>query len=101
MGIFGFINSIIVSMCTGTVLSGTTIVMTATAFVPICTDADIYYICWHPVLLGVSYKVVFIFSAFDFIFSLIEIILFFIVLMITVFNFSFSNIDTRFFYEKF
>lgn len=101
MGIFRFINSIIVSMCTGTVLSGTTIVMTATASVPICIDADIYYICWHPVLLGVSYKVVFIFSAFDFIFSLIEIILSFIVLMITIFDLIFYDIDSRFFYEKF
>ena len=59
MGIFGFINSIIVSMCIGSVLSGTAIVMTATAF--------------------------------DFIFSLPEIILSFIVLIITIFDLTFCH----------
>ena len=91
MGIFGFINSIIVSMCIGSVLSGTAIVMTATVSVPICTDADIYYICLHPVLLGVSYKVVSVFSVSDFIFSLPEIILSFIVLIITIFDLTFCH----------
>ena len=81
-------------------LIGTVIVMTATASVSISTDADSCCVCLHPVLLGVSYKVVSIFSAFDFIFSLLEIILSFIVLMITIFDLTFSNIDSKFFSEK-
>lgn len=101
MGIFGFINNIIVLMCIDIVFSGTVIVMTATVSVSSCTDTDSCYICLHRVLLGVSYIVVFIFSAFDFIFSLLEIILSFIVLMITIFDLTFSDIVSSFFNEKF
>ena len=101
MGIFGFINSIIVLMCTGAVLSGITIVMTAIVSVLICTDTDSCYICLHPVLIGVSYTDVFIFTVFNLIFSLLEIILSFIVLMITIFDLIFSDIVSRFFNEKF
>lgn len=101
MGIFGFINSIIVSMCTGIDSSGTTIVMTDTVAVTICTDAVSYYGCLHLVWLGVSDTVVFIFTTFDFTFSLGEIILSFIVLMITIFDFIFSDIVSRFFIKKF
>ena len=82
------------------VLTGTAVVMMATASVSICTDTDSYCACLHRILLGVSYKVVSVFSAFDFIFSLFEIILSFIVLIITIFDFSFSDIDSRFFSEK-
>ena len=89
--VFGeFICSAIVLICTGVVLSGATIVITDTAFVTICTDAVSYYGCLHLVWLGVSDTVVFIFTTFDFIFSLGEIILSFIVLMITIFDFIFS-----------
>ena len=81
-------------ICTGVVLSGATIVITDTAFVTICTDAVSYYGCLHLVWLGVSDTVVFIFS-------LGKIILSFIVLMITIFDFIFSDIDSRFFIKKF
>ena len=101
MGILGFICSTIVLICTGVVLSGATIVITDTAFVTICTDAVSYYGCLHLVWLGVSDTVVFIFTTFDFIFSLGEIILSFIVLMITIFDFIFSDIVSRFFIKKF
>ena len=94
MGILGFICSTIVLICTGVVLSGATIVITDTAFVIICTDAVSYYGCFHLVWLGVSDTVVFIFS-------LGEIILSFIVLMITIFDFIFSDIFSRFFIKKF
>jgi len=94
MGILGFICSAIVLICTGVVLSGATIVITDTAFVTICTDAVSYYGCLHLVWLGVSDTVVFIFS-------LGKIILSFIVLMITIFDFIFSDIDSRFFIKKF
>lgn len=90
----GFICSAIVLICTGVVLSGATIVITDTAFVTICTDAVSYYGCLHLVWLGVSDTVVFIFS-------LGKIILSFIVLMITIFDFIFSDIDSRFFIKKF
>lgn len=94
MGILGFICSAIVLICTGVVLSGATIVITDTAFVTICTDAVSYYGCLHLVWLGVSDTVVFIFS-------LGKIILSFIVLMITIFDFIFSDIFSRFFIKKF
>lgn len=82
-----FICSTIVLICTGVVLSGDTIVI-------ICTDAVSYYGCLHLVWLGVSDTIVFIFS-------LGEIILSFIVLMITIFDFIFSDIVSRFFIKKF
>lgn len=83
------------------VLIGTVIVMTATVLVSISTDSDSCYICLHRVLLGVSYKDVFIFTAFNLIFSLLEIILSIMVLMITIFDLRFSDIVSRFFVKNF
>lgn len=52
-------------------------------------------------MVGVSDTFVFIFPVIDFICSFVEIILSFIVLMIALSDFIFSDIDSRFLFEKF